>query len=187
MKHPSGLVTRGRALHKFFVRKYRARDVAPDGLTVLSGRQPYFNGQVGQNLVTQEGNHQILLMMCGAPTTPPGYFADDNTFLGVSDNEAAPLRSDEGIGGSNIKWYDALPRVVEVSDGEYVIQSSTGFGSSDANWLWARASLCLYDDSGQPPADDTVADCINIGVASLSAGIKPAGEIWILTSRFSIH
>ena len=66
---PSGLVTRGRALHKFFVRKYRAHDVAPDGLTVLPGRQPYFDGPVGRNIVVQEGNHFILKCIRKETTT----------------------------------------------------------------------------------------------------------------------
>jgi hypothetical protein len=39
-----------------------------------------------------------------------------------------------------------------------------------------------------PPSDDTVAGCINIGMAKLDLEDpeKQSGEIWILTSQFSV-
>ena len=189
---PGGLILHGHAVHKFFVRKFRARDVASDGLSVLPGRQPYFDGPIGRNIIVQEGNKHLLLCACGAPTTPPGYLSNDNVFLGVSDNEATPLRNDVGLGGNNKLYRGAIPHLIDAGGGEYYLESATGFGAQEANWLWARASFCVYDNNAQPPSDDTVSGCINLGMAAVSSItspgslIKTEGEIWVLTSRFSV-
>ena len=186
---PSGLVTRGRALHKFFVRKYRARDVAPDGLTVLPGRQPYFDGPVGRNIVVQEGNYYLLKCFLNSIPSPPGPPGASNSFLGVSDNAVAPLRTNVGLGGTNKLYKGCWPQG-RLIDGEAVIESIATFAAGEASFDWLRGTLCFWDDSGTPPTDDTVADCINLGFAMFDWGgadpTKPAGEAWQLTSRFSV-
>jgi hypothetical protein len=184
---PSGLVTHGNALHKFFVRKYRARDVASDGLHVLPGRQPYFDGLVGRNLVVREGNSWILRCMMDAYSPAGGLLTEGKCFVGVSDNEVAPLRTDVGLGGDHKLYKAATPYLREPDTNEDYIESSAWFSNAEAVFLWARATLCLYDDNTNPPTDDTVAGCYNFGFAMLDQDMnKPNNEVWRLTSRFSV-
>jgi hypothetical protein len=182
---PSGLVTHGRALHKFFVRKYRARDVASDGLTVLPGRQPYFDGQVGQNLIVYEGNLGLLRILLGINNTLTG----SNTFIGVSNNETAPLRTDTGLGGDAPVYKVSNPSLIYEDVPEAYILNEATFGADDANFLWARGSVCCEAGltPGEVPDDDTDEECWNWGMVALEdPQTKGTGEVWILSSRFNL-
>jgi hypothetical protein len=175
---------RGRGLHEFFITKFRPKDVAADGLCVLPGRQPYFSGLVGRNLIVQEGNLGLLRILLGVN----GVLTGSNTFIGVSDNETAPVRGDVGLGGENSLYKVGNPSLIYEEVDEAYILNQASFGADDGNWLWARASVCCEDglSPGEVPDDDTVEACWNWGMVAFdNPEEKESGELWILSSHLN--
>ena len=158
-----------RLKHDFFIKKWREGEA-----------EPYFDGWVGRNIVVAKGNLFILsAMMDSFPYGPA--LTTGNTYIGVSDNEEEPLRTDTGLGGDNL-LYKAMASgsypLLDTDDGTLTCRGI--FVSGTAEWLWASVAVCTYT-GGSPPTDDTGSSCSVIGRALLDEpDTKATGEIWEL-------